>query len=265
MPYISRNVRTIAYPNRFETNGNVSKITVIEKIAENEYIIKVMDRGDDLQFTRISYKKVGTKNIVIEHVFGDLVNKNHRLYEGESVAQRGKDPNMASDTNPGKPGFVKFDDGISLLIKYLERLTGERLNSNYCVVSENTGVKSSFPTLEKIVFGEARRHNKVTRVGTKFASMPTDVAGGAKPLSNKEKMERLQKSAERNLMKAEENFKKGEVEHAEKRFEIAAEYEARSSLLRQKVAERAGLLRERVALAQAKRKAALEAAKRDAG
>jgi hypothetical protein len=268
MPYVGAGV--LAYPNCYDTQGYASKVTVVEGSAQSGFSVRVVERDDRRQFTRELFSRTfDSAQGVIEHVFQDLSTGNHRLYSAESAARRDKDAILENPEKGtrGRVGRVSFHDGISAVLSALEWLTGEDMKSCFSPVSRNVGCSSNMPTLERVVFGQASRHVRVRRPsGSKsFSSgMATTPEGGAKLPSVTEQARRLRESAQRNFEKAETLLNANNLDRAEKRFNLASEYEDRAIKLQSVVNERMTLLRERAAVARAKRKIATEQAERDA-
>ena len=232
-----------SYVNRFNSFGSAEIVTEIRSIkGENTYQIRVAKRGINGEPVIVYSRRVDAQK-VISYILEDMRTSNHRLYVAES-------PGRSRD---GKN--LEFADGISILFRGLERMLGISLNSQFIDLGNKVGCRTSFPTLQKIVFGQAARHNKVRRQDCKTASMPTDNAGGAKLPSLKEQIGRSMIAAKRNLEWAEEALNQEKTDEAEYRFQTACEYEAKASEARSIIINRAALLRERVAHARAKKAA----------
>jgi len=266
MPFISTD--RVAYPQAYTTDGTLAKCTVISKISDDSYHIRVYSKG--VENMEIVYFAEETVQGLIRHILEDMEKGNHRLYESQSTARRAK-PGIPAKRDvvgnlvkPGKPGEVEFHDGISALLSALEWITGESFASKFSPVSRQVGCRSNMPTLEKVVHGQASRHVRVRRpAGSKsFSSgMSTTEMGGAKLPSVTERMARLRASALRNLEKAETQYSEGNLRKAECHFRMAADFEQRASALQSTVNERMAVLRQRAALARAKRAKAMKAAK----
>ena len=249
LPRIRRN--SCSYVNRFNSLGTAEVCTEVKKLENGKFQVLVGKRGISGN-PRIVYDsgKVGVQE-VIRHIWQDLEKRNHRLYEAQSPGKL------------GMSGKLEFADGVSLLLKGLERMTGQSFDSRFAPTSIQSGCRTNFPTLEKVVFGQAMRHVRVRRPsGSKsFASgMPTTLAGGAKPPSMKEQISRDMQASKRNLEMAEKAMDDGNAAEAEYRFDVACEYELRASKSRAILNERASLLRERLAAARARKAAKLDEA-----
>lgn len=256
LPYVSSN--RVAYPQGFTSLGQVSKFTVVTKCSKNSWTLSVFELK--LEGMVEVYTLHTNLQGAVNHIFQDLQKGHHRLYSAESCAIRtsvGREAtrDMAGNLlNNGIAGTMQFHDGVAALLSALEHISGANLNSGYSPVCPyKTGVKSSCPTVEKVVFGQARRHNKVRRPsGSKsFSSgMSSTVSGGAKPPSQKEKAERLQCSAKRALEKMSAYLEKGETRKAQCYFKIAEDFETRARTIQTVLNDRMALLREKAAAAR---------------
>jgi len=271
MPYVSAETGTISYVNSFATGGFVSRLTIIESV-HGGFLVRVVDRvyGEKLETV---YSNECDASEACEHVLEDIASGNHRIYSAESVALRAKDPQMASDGNGEKPAFagvsghVEFSDGIAKLLSAMEWLTGEPMNSKFSPISNKLGCSSNMPTLEKIVFKQAARHNRVRRPsGSKsFSSgMETDAAGGARIPGQKEVISRRKAASVRIMERAESALSEGKADKAEHLFNAACVEESKATEAQDLVNNRMSLLRERATLARKKRTEALAQAEMDA-
>jgi len=266
MPYIGKG--TVAYPNRYSTIGQVSRVTIIESVPGGKYTIKVVQRGGNRKVTvgteanefqsKVARNEQNLENLetlyfeettvqgIAFHVFQDLQAGNDRLYRADGPAKTGND------------GKVEFSDGVSALLFALELMTGHSFDSRFAPCSRSVGCSSNMPTLQKVVHGQASRHVRVRRPsGSKsFSSgMPTNAQGGAKLPSQSEQIKRNMMASKRNLELAVQADEAGKSGEAEERFLIAADYESRAAAGRSLVNERMALLRERAAIARANKKA----------
>lgn len=253
LPRIRRN--SCSYVNKFNSLGSAEVVTEISEIipGSKRMVLRVAKRGISGE-PEIVFQRTVSAQAVLGHILEDLKNGNHRLYRADSPAR----------SRNGRT--LEFSDGVSMLLRGVERMTGVDMNSRFVDMGRNVGCRTNFPTLEKVVHGQASRHVRVRRpAGSKsFASgMPTTAEGGAKMPSLKEQVGRNMQAARRNLGWAEEAHSKGNTEEAEERFKIACEYETKASESRSVLSERKALLRERVAKAReakAVKKAAQSAA-----
>jgi len=244
---------SVAYVNRFNSLGSAEVVTEITgSRGSNDFTIRVAKRGISGE-PEIVFRKLTSAQGVLGHILEDLRSGNHRLYLAESPARSRDGKNL------------EFSDGVSMLLRGIERMAGISLDSKFVDMGHNVGCRTNFPTLEKVVHGQASRHVRVRRpAGSKsFSSgMATDSAGGAKLPSLKEQVGRNMMAARRNLEWAESALNEGNEKEAEYRFETACEYETKAQSARSVLVERAALLRERVAAARAA-KAAKKAAQSD--
>lgn len=252
LPRIRRH--SVAYVNKFNTHGSAEVVTEIRTIkGESKYQIRVGKRGIFGEPEVVFSKRVSAQGI-FSHILEDMKVGNHRLYTNESAAR----------TRDGKS--LEFSDNVSLLLLGLERMTGKSFDSKFIDMGKKVGCRTSFPTLEKVVHGQAMRRVKVRRPpeSQSFTSgMQTNSAGGAKLPSLKDQIGRNMMASKRNLEWAESALEQGNAQEAEYRFETACQYEAEAATSRSVLVERAALLRERVAKARAA-KAAKKAAQSNA-
>jgi hypothetical protein len=249
--------RSVSYVNRFNTLGSAEVVTEIRAIrGDDSFQIRVAKRGIDGE-PEVVFSRMTSAQGALGHILEDLKTGNHRLYLAESPGRHsGRTSKLSNKENTisWHAEYLEFSDGVSLLLRGLERLTGVSLDSKFVDMGRNVGCRTNFPTLEKVVHGQASRHVRVRRPnGSKsFASgMPTDSAGGAKLPSLKEQIGRNMQAARRNLEWAEEALEQGNPEDAEYRFDTACEYETKATSARSVLYERAKILRERVEMARA--------------
>jgi hypothetical protein len=142
-----------------------------------------------------------------------------------------------------------------MLLRGLERLLNTKIFDGSAPVSRDSGVRSSFPTLEKVSQAESRAKCRPSNGKYAPSGLSLDSAGGVRTPSMTECIKRERAAAERNLEMAEKEFESGNNTEAELRFQIAAEYEQRASQRKSVMRERRDLLRERVEAAKAAKSA----------
>jgi len=256
MPYFSEDEGIVAYPNSYGTFGNCERITVIQKSENGKgfYIKVVESNGNSFRTLRQLFL---TAEATLAYVMGDVRIGNHRLYSTEAPAIRGTDVQMADDEGVGgTAGQVLFSDGISQLMHLLEAITGKLTNAKFIPEPgvADSGVRSNFPTLEKVQQAESLRKVRRVNPSKSFSSgMMTTPAGGAVLPSMTDQIARKSKSSSRNLRQAEIAENIGDTLEAEYRFQVACDYETEVAELRGVLKTRKELLVERIAVMEARR------------
>ena len=185
--------------------------------------------GDEVEVVRRKTDPMGVKRL-----FWDMVaSGHHRLYSAESVARHEVFP------GPTTPGRVQILDGIELVRRALAKLIGEHVevpNPNYVPVA------SRFPTRNRVVAAEIKAK---ARFRPNNAKLPETAVGGAPLPSNKERIKRLIAAEGRATDAALAALEDGDRELAERQITIAREMRAKADNLRQVVAHRRIVIREK--------------------